>query len=279
MTDAEEIQYDNDCLVISIDIVDCPMAEIPLTEVFDVPNKTLVDNHHDVIRDSVRQQLEHTTWLSADLLPTLTDPGFGMYHARDRNSVIMLRKPALQRLIIQRLKDRSRPSDIVHVPVLIRFLLPDVDIPKPPSSSVASDSVHESRSRRSCTDPPSIIDTSDPVNEPTAAENAPVEEVIPPGRVRITDDAEPEAMIPIFRGIPVGTRQVNGPGPPIATGRYHTPTDHVCPLFNSATRTNSGERHLTRTPTRMHPFSAEVTFGAESYEDYMSQIHFRRCEV
>jgi hypothetical protein len=42
MTDAEEIQYDNDCLVISIDIVDCPMAEIPLTEAFDVPTKTLL---------------------------------------------------------------------------------------------------------------------------------------------------------------------------------------------------------------------------------------------
>jgi hypothetical protein len=36
MADAEEIQYDNDCLVITIDIVDCPMAEIPLTEVFNV---------------------------------------------------------------------------------------------------------------------------------------------------------------------------------------------------------------------------------------------------
>jgi hypothetical protein len=57
MTDAEEIQYDNDCLVISINIVDCPMAEIPLTEFFDVPTKTLVDNYHDVIHDSVRQQL------------------------------------------------------------------------------------------------------------------------------------------------------------------------------------------------------------------------------
>ncbi len=141
MTDAEEIQYNNDCLVISINIVDCPMAEIPLTEVFNVPTKLLVDNYHDVICDSVWQQLEHTTWLSANLLPTLTDPGFGMYHARDRNLVIMLQKPALQCLINQRLKDRSRPSDIVHVPVLIRFLIPDSDIPKPPSSFAASNSV------------------------------------------------------------------------------------------------------------------------------------------
>jgi hypothetical protein len=196
-----------------------------------------------------------------------------MYHARDRNSVIMLRKPALQRLIIQRLKDRTRPSDIVHVPVLIRFLLPDVDIPRPPSSSSASDSVRESRSRRSRAGPPSVIDTSDPVNEPNAAEDVPVEEVIPPRNVAIVDAAEPDVSPPIFRGIPVDTRPVNGPGPPTTTGRLHTPPDPR-PLFNSATRTNSGERHLTRTPTRMHPFSAEVTFGAESYQDYMSQFMF-----
>ncbi len=190
MTDAEEVQYDNDCLVVSIDIVDCPMAEIPLTEVFDVLTKSLVDNYHDVIRDSVRQQLEHTTWLSADLLPTLTDPGFGMYHARDRNSVIMLRKPALQRLIIQRLKDRSRPSDIVHVPVLIRFLIPDNDIPKPPSSSVASSSVHKSRSRSSRRGPPSVIDTSEQVDTQSVAEDVPAVDapVLPETNVEVPID-------------------------------------------------------------------------------------------
>jgi hypothetical protein len=71
----------------------------------------------------------------------------------------------------------------------------------------------------------------------------------------------------------VDIRPVNGPGPPTTTGRFHTPPDPR-PLFNSATRTNSGKRHLTRTPTRMHPFSAEVTFGAESYEDCMRQFLF-----
>ena len=90
MVDAEEVQYENDCLVITIDIVDCQMAEIPLTEVFNVPTVSLTENYHDIIRDSVLQQLEDTTWLSGDLLPTLTDPGFGMYHDRSRNSVILL---------------------------------------------------------------------------------------------------------------------------------------------------------------------------------------------
>ena len=53
MAGAKEIQHDNDCLVITIDIVDCPMAEIPLTEVFDVPTMSLLDNYHAMIRDSV----------------------------------------------------------------------------------------------------------------------------------------------------------------------------------------------------------------------------------
>ncbi|KAI2512048.1 hypothetical protein MHU86_2336 [Fragilaria crotonensis] len=165
MVDAEEVQYDNDCLVITIDIVDCPMAEIPLTEIFDVPTMSLTETYHDTIRNCVLQQLEDTTWLSEELLPTLTDPGFGMYHARSRNSVISLRKPALQRLIVQRLKERSRPSDIVHVPIMIRFLLPDIDIPKPPGSSASSQSTHESRSHRS-RQGPSVVDTSAPMDAP-----------------------------------------------------------------------------------------------------------------
>jgi hypothetical protein len=123
MADAEEVQYDHDCLVMTINIVDCPMAEIPLTEVFDVPTMLLLDNYHDLIRDSVRQQLEDTTWLSEDLQPAPMDPGSGMYHARSRNSVISLQKSSLQRLIIQQLKDRSRPLDVVHVPVLIWKLI------------------------------------------------------------------------------------------------------------------------------------------------------------
>ena len=129
MADAEEIQCDNDCLVTTIDIVDCPMAEIPLTEVFNVITMSLFDNYHDAIRDTVLQQLEDTTWLSEEQVPILTDPGFGMYHARNRNSVISLRKPALQRLIIQRLKDCQSPSNLVHVPILILFLIPTSTFP------------------------------------------------------------------------------------------------------------------------------------------------------
>ncbi|KAI2495081.1 hypothetical protein MHU86_19436 [Fragilaria crotonensis] len=271
MSDAGELRHDDDCLVVTIDIVDCPMAEIPLTEVFNVLTKTLLDNYHDVIRDSVLQQLQDTTWLSEDLIPLLTDSGFGMYHARDRNHIISLRKPALQRLINQRLKDRSRPSDLVHVPVLIRFLMSAIDIPKPPGSSVASDSVHESRSRHSRRGgPPSVIDTSVHVDTPPVP--ATTEEDHPPPSVNVDTSDDPVITVPTFRGQPVDTRPTGGHGPPMAADRFQSPPDAVPPrpLFNSAATNRTGT--LTRTPTRMHPFSAEVTFGAESFEDYMCQF-------
>ena len=270
MSDAGELRHDDDCLVITIDIVDCPMAEIPLTEVFDVPTRTLLDNYHDVIRDSVLQQLQDTTWLSEDLIPSLTDSGFGMYHARDRNHVISLRKPALQRLINQRLKDRSRPLDLVHVPVLIRFLMPAIDIPIPPGSSVASDSVHESRSRHSRRGPPSVIDTSVRVDTPPVLV-ATNEDQTPPS-VDVGTNDDPANAPRTFRGQPVDTRPTGGHGPSMAAGRFQSPPDAVPPrpLFDSATTTRTGT--LIRTPTRMHPFSAEVTFGAESFEDYMCQL-------
>jgi hypothetical protein len=118
-------------------------------------------------------------------VPLLTDSGFSMYHARYRNSIILLQKPALQRLIIQRLKDRPRPSDVVYVPILIRFMMPGVDIPRPPGSSATSNSVHESRSRRSHAGPLSVIDTSVQVEVPAATEASRNEAIPAPPNVNV----------------------------------------------------------------------------------------------
>jgi hypothetical protein len=267
MADAEEIQYNNDCLVITIDIVDCPMAEIPLTEVFNVTTMSLLDNYHDVIRDTVLQQLKETTWLAEDQVPTLTDPGFGMYHARDRNSVILLRKPALQRLIIQHLKDLQRPSNLVHIPVLIRFLVPDVDIPKPPGSSGSSNSVRESRSQRSRRGPPSVIDTSVPEDTPLA-DDVPMNEANP---------VAPSATGLTFRGQPVDTRPTGGHGPPIVTGRFQSTPDTAPPrpLFTSATT-----ERTTGTLVRTHaPLFGGGNFRCQIFRGLHVPVHVRRCQV
>ena len=98
--------------------------------------------------------------------------------------------------------------------------------------SLLTASMIAGRSRHSHEGSPSVIDTSDPANDPTATD-VPVEaETANTRRVHIANVAEePESTIPTLRGIPVvDKRPVKGPGPPIATGRY-------CPLSNSATRT------------------------------------------
>ncbi|KAI2501966.1 hypothetical protein MHU86_12519 [Fragilaria crotonensis] len=183
-----------------------------------------------------------------------------MYHARSRNSVISLRKPALQRLIIQRLKERSRPSDIVHVPIMIRFLLPDNEIPKPPGSSASSQSTHGSRSHRSRQGPPSVVDTSAPMDVPVNVVAPGMNEEIAP----TADDAEitdSTAAIPTFRGQPVDTRPTGGHGPPFAAGRFHTPPGTSPPLqFDNSTA---------------HEWWKSDS-DAYTYASFLCRSHFRR---
>jgi hypothetical protein len=126
------------------------MGEILLTELFDPQSSMLRDNYHDVIRDAINQQLEDTPWLrrADNARDILNNAGFGMYHARDCTSIISLRKPVLQRLILQCIKERPREPSTVHVHVLISFLLSEVEIPKPPRMSITTgSSARESTSR------------------------------------------------------------------------------------------------------------------------------------
>lgn len=284
MSDAGELDHSNDCVVITVDIQGCPLAEIPLTELFDIPSSTLRNTYHDTIRESVTLQLEDTPWLcrADDARRLLHDAGFGMYHARDRTSIITLRKPALQRLILQCLQERPRPSSTVHVHVLIRFLLPDVDIPTPPRTSLTSDSERDSRSRsshglpselRTVASESSAVPASDTFRPVAAAPVDPDVATPPP-----PTDPLPAAPVPTtFRGHPVDIGTAHDHGTPSA--RYRTPTDDAKPpsaaartMFDSGTTARS--RALVRTPTRNHPFSAEVTFGAETFEEYMTQFMY-----
>ena len=284
MSDAGEIDHSNDCVVLTVDIQGCPLAEIPLTKLFDVPSSTLRDTYHDTIRESVALQLEVTPWLrhADDARRLVHDAGFGMYHARDRTSIITLRKPALQRLILQCLQERPRPSSTVYIHVLIRFLLPDVDLPKPPQTPLTSDSERDSRSRSSQGLPSEIRTVASESSAvpasgtfgPVAAAPVVADVATPP---MPTPDPLPDAAVPTtFRGNPVdiGTVHVRGP----SSDRYRTPTDAAPPpsaartMFDSGTTARS--RALVRTPTRNHPFSAEVTFGAETFEEYMTQFMY-----
>lgn len=284
MANAEENPVPSDYVVITIDIDNCPMAEIPLAEIYDPNTSLLLDDYHNVIRGYVVQQLEDTTWLTDSTTSVLLDAGFGMYHIRDRGVVLSLRKPALQRLVSERIAQRDRPEASIFVPLLIRFLLPDVDLPRPPRTSVSSGS---STSRAS--PGPSDEGTNPPLEPPTVTV-PPTITTMPPIMEDVQTPALPEIRTAVegantmptnpatFRGIPVDTRHVTDTRP----GHYQphrdpfgttTPRPNPArPLFDSATTTRTNA--LVRTPTRNHPYSAEVTFGAETFEEYMSQFMY-----
>jgi hypothetical protein len=118
-----------------------------------------------------------------------------------------------------------------------------------------------------------VIDTSEHIDTPSVAEDTPAVDAPAPPDTNVDVPINPDTVVPTFRGYPVDMRPPDGYGPPTAAGRFRSPTDPVLPrpLFDSATTERTGGA-LTRTPTRMHPFSAEVTFGAESFEDYMCQF-------
>jgi hypothetical protein len=142
----------DDCVVLTLDLEDCPMAEIPLLELLDPDTATLVPEYQKIIRETVHQQLEECTWLANDdeTRTRLTDAGFGMCHVRERGAVITLRKAALQRLIDQRLDDRTTPTSMVHAQVLICFLVAPNMLPSPPPASTHAGSRRSgSRSGRS----------------------------------------------------------------------------------------------------------------------------------
>ncbi|KAI2496065.1 hypothetical protein MHU86_18437 [Fragilaria crotonensis] len=272
MADAEEIDRSNDCIVITIDIEDCPIAELPLADLFNVDTMTLRDNYHDLVRESVAQQLEDTTWLPADSMSLLTDAGFGMYHARDRHTIISLRKPAFERLIVKhnaiptprrssttassaRSERGSRRSRVPsEVDTIVSSIAPAIDVPL-----------------RASARPADGIPAHDPV---ATDDNNPADDTQP----RSAPEAATQAPQANFRGHNIDTSAVgeNG-GPPFS--RFRTPTDQYAgvtpplrPVFESATTTRTNA--LVRTPTRNHPFSTEVTFGAETFEEYMTQFMY-----
>jgi hypothetical protein len=107
-----------------------PLADIMLREIIDASTLLLLDIYLDAIHDAVVQIFEDTPWLLYDAAASLFDSGFKMYHERE-HGFVCLRKPALQRLIRQCLEARTNPTTMIHIPIKVRFLLPDVAISKP----------------------------------------------------------------------------------------------------------------------------------------------------
>ena len=83
MAIAEEFLQLNDCFLDNIDIDNCPMAEIPLTDMFDMVTFALFENYQETLRATVVPILEDNPWTNAATRATLLDAGFSIYHVRD----------------------------------------------------------------------------------------------------------------------------------------------------------------------------------------------------
>ena len=129
MSDAGEVQQPNDYVVITVDIDDSPLAEFPLRELFDIATSTVVEDYFHVLQDYVTQVLEDTTWLDTQCKLRLLRTEFGVFYRRADGGIFSMRKPALQRRFAQTLRSRRGRHHSMEIPLFIRFLLPDIDLP------------------------------------------------------------------------------------------------------------------------------------------------------
>jgi hypothetical protein len=121
----EESNHEDDFVILTVDIDDCPIAELPLTEIYDVTTSLLKDDYLDTLRTYVTQQLEDTTWLEDQSVSPLFDAGFATFHRRANGDILSLRKPTLLRLVRQTLRGHPTALEPVSIPILIRFMMPE----------------------------------------------------------------------------------------------------------------------------------------------------------
>ena len=107
--------HPDDHVVLEVDIEDCPVADVPLTEIFDTVNAVLLNDYLTELKTYIVQQLEDTIWLDDRSTTPLFDAGFATFHRKTDGTVQSLRKPALQRLIEQAIRSRPDAANPVRV--------------------------------------------------------------------------------------------------------------------------------------------------------------------
>jgi hypothetical protein len=113
-----------------VDIVDCPVADVPLTEIYHTVNSVLINDYLYVLKTYIVQQIEDTIWLDNQSTTPLFDAGLATFYRKADGTVQSLRKPALQCLIHQTIRNRRNVSAPVRVEILIRFQIPISKLPR-----------------------------------------------------------------------------------------------------------------------------------------------------
>ena len=297
------LYHPDDHVVMVVDIEDCPVADVPLTEIYDIENSVLIDSYLSVLKTYIVQQLEDTIWLDDQSTTPLFDAGFAIFYQKADGAVQSLRKPALQRLIDQTIRNRPNVSDPVRVEILIRFQIPISKLPRqsrsPPTiPSVVGGRNDDESDRRESQAGVSGIQSSAPHDDSALGTNqnqtdAGLQFVGPP----LLDDVTDPSVVPAertstagtnFRGIPVDVPDVaprtprprfddDGMSHPEQMSRtaYHAPTEPRGPRGRLAFHANDGgtpRTQFTHASGRSTNSHAPLTYGAESFEDYMRQF-------
>jgi hypothetical protein len=123
---------DDDVFVITAEVKGCPGVEIPLSELFDLATYTIVDNYLQVLHGYVIEILEDTAWMDIQSFSSLLLAGYDVHHPNGTGEVLALQKPALQQLILQNLRHCNDHDKRFALPLLIKFLMSDSDLPRRP---------------------------------------------------------------------------------------------------------------------------------------------------
>ena len=147
-TSREFLCLSDDFVVITADIEDCPLVDIPLTELFDLTTCTLVANYLQVLHCYVIQLLEDTVWMDIESFSRLLFAGYGMYHD---GKLLDMEKAAFQRHILQTLRHSFENNQPFAVSLITRFSVPDTGLPRP-LAVPCNDTGHitQSRNRGGC---------------------------------------------------------------------------------------------------------------------------------
>jgi hypothetical protein len=106
MSAPREFTHPDDFVILTADVADSPIAELRLSEIYNVETCTMNNDYLLVLQDYVALQMESTVGLCDRFKFRLLDSCFIPLHCRANGDIVSLRKPAMERLIRQTLQRR-----------------------------------------------------------------------------------------------------------------------------------------------------------------------------
>ena len=130
MSAPRELNHPDDFVVLTVDVADSPIAELRLSEIYDVETSTINDDYLLVLQNYVALQLKATFGLCDRFKLHLLDSRFIPLFCRANGDIVSFRKPAMERLIRHTLQCRLDTCSPVSISIFIQFKTPGLKIPR-----------------------------------------------------------------------------------------------------------------------------------------------------